>query len=273
MANFEQIDEIKIIDYTPSQLNTVIKSQPEIADHIIAGYGIPYTDTRSRSEIAMDEFSHGEDRTRVYLAEIGGQIVGSLYFILWKNAETDKRGGKFLEYLKINGQDVLNLDLLSKYSVIACDVGIVIDPRFHGKGVVDELYKHALDSVKPAFIVGQTKTPAAIMARSRILHKNGFETCYGGMSVTDISSEAAEVITEAYYYARQDIMVRINGKFIHYAKTEGLQPEIKVDFDRLKNEGLKFVFEEIKKADSNRPEGFITFSTLVSVNADLILNK
>lgn len=48
MKTIEQIPDVKVTSYTPSQLIELSKTRPDIADHIIAGFGIPANDTRTK---------------------------------------------------------------------------------------------------------------------------------------------------------------------------------------------------------------------------------
>jgi GNAT superfamily N-acetyltransferase len=272
MNTIENIPTVKISRYTPSQIIELSKARPDIADHIIAGYGIPDAHLKSREEIIEEEYSHGENRTIIFLAEVDGQIVGSLYFILWHNSIDDKRGGKFMQYIAENGEGIIDLEALSKYVVLACDVGIVVHPDFQGKGIVNRLYKAGVNTINPAFIVGQTKTPGAVIARSRILEEYGYSTAYGGLSVIDnLLPKLTTLITEAYYFSRQDVLDRIPGKSVHYAQTEALQPEINVNISKL-SDNVRQVFENIIYADTDKPEGSVTFAPLVSITKDLILD-
>lgn len=270
MKTIEQIPDIKVTSYTFSQIIELSKTRPDIADHIIAGFGIPSSDTRSKEEIIKDEYNHGENRTLIFLAEVEGKVVGSLYFILWRNDVNDKRGGKFLQYLAENASDLIDLDKLKEFKTLACDVGIVIHPDYQGRGVVNQLYSEGVKLAQPAFVVGQTKTPGAVIARSRILEACGYLTSYGGLPVSlEMSLDVAADVADAYYFARKDVAKRIDGRYVHYAETEALQPEIHVDMDRL-SPNIRATFENILEFDTNRPNGSITFSPLVSINKKII---
>ncbi len=268
-SSIEQLPEITIKQYTPSEVTALARLKPEIADHIIAGYGIPQTD-KSKEQIVEEEYDHGENRTAVFLAEINGEVVGSLYFILWRNNQEDKRGGRLLNFLTHNDNGLIDVAKLSKYEMLACDVGIVVHPDFQGKGVAGELYRKGIEAMNPAFLVGQTKTPGAVIARSRVLAVHNYVTSYAGIPVSlNLPNNVAEFLTEAFYYAKHDVIQRVPGKFIHYAKTESLQPEIKVDQTKL-NATMRSTFSEIITADLERPEGFITFAPMISVVSDLV---
>jgi RimJ/RimL family protein N-acetyltransferase len=265
----EQIPNIQIRQLTPSQVIELSRSQPDIANHIVQGYKIPESDPRTKEEIVEEEFDHGENRTVIFLAEVEGKIVGSLYFILWRNNPDDKRGGKFRRYLEDNANGLIDLETLQQHEVLACDVGIVIHPDYQGKGIVHELYTKAVDSINPAFVVGQTKTPGAVIARSRILEEIGYSTSYGSSPVSGMEKGVAELITEAYFYSRQDVLVRLKDKSVHYAKTEALQPELNIDYSRIAS-NIANTFKQIEEADLHRPDGFITFAPLISIKSSLI---
>lgn len=270
MGKYELIPNIVIRSYSPSQIVELGKSHPEIADHIIAGYNIPENSTQSKEQIIADEYDHGEERTLIFLAEIDGKVVGSMYFILWINNENDKRGSKFLEFLQNNADDLIDLEELKKIPILACDIGIVVHPDYRGRGVVTHLYTTGVQLVRPAFIVGQTKTPAAVIARNRVLGANGYLSSYGGLPISsNLKDETAGCIANAYYFARQDVAQRVGNTYTHYAKTEALQPEIEVNLSKLEH-NIKVTFEAIMIADTDRPEGYITFSPLVSVSRHVL---
>jgi hypothetical protein len=56
---------------------------------------------------------------------------------------------------------------------------------------------------------------------------------------------------------------------VHYAKTEALQPKLNIDYSRI-DSNIAQTFKDIEEADKARPDGFITFSPLVSIKSSLL---
>ncbi len=269
MEHIESFPEVKIKIFTPSEIVEAGKRNPSIADHIIDGYGMPVGD-KTKEQVVEEEFDHGENRTVIFLAEVEGRVVGSLYFILWKNDIEDKRGGRLIEFIKSNTSSELDSKKLFSYKVLACDVGIVVHPDFQGKGVAGALYKAGIEYINPALIVGQTKTPGAVIARSRVLATYGYITAYAGIPISvNLTNSLAIYLTEAFYYSKNDVVQRLGTKNIHYAHTEALQPEITVDASKLNN-SMREIYSELLGADKTRPEGYITFAPLISLNSNIL---
>lgn len=256
--------------FTPSELMEFAKNREDIAELLALGFG-HNIDEVDPTQLLEDEYDHGEDRTLIYLTEKEGKIVGSLYFILWRNNEKDKRGKPLMEYLKEYGKELIDLDRIQDNQVLAVDIGIVVHPENHGEGVVESMYTEALKAVQPIFLVGQTKTPAAVISRERSLRKKGYETYYGGLPVSGGSDRLGKFTADMYLEIRKDRAVRVGDKGIHYDPADGvLKPDVNVDLTRLPK-NVATVFEQIIEADKERPQGKISFGVLVSVNKDFLL--
>lgn len=256
--------------FTPSELMEFAKDRKDVVELLALGFGHKVEDVDPK-QILEDEYDHGEDRTVIFLAEKEGKIVGSLYFILWRNNETDKRGKPMMDYLREHGNGLIGLSKIRDGQVLAGDIGIVVHPQNQGQGIADEMYTQALKTVKPIFLVGQTKTPAAVVSRERSLRKSGYETYYGGLPVNEGSDRLGKFTTDMYLEIRKDRAKRIGNKGIHYDPADGvLQPTINVDLDRLPK-NVATVFGQIIEADKERPAGQISFGVLVSVNRDYLV--
>jgi GNAT superfamily N-acetyltransferase len=246
------------------------KDRKDIVELLALGFGHKVEEVDPK-QILEDEYDHGEDRTVIFLAEKEGRIVGSLYFILWRNTEEDKRGKPMMEYLKKHGEGLIDLNKIQDVQVLAGDIGVVVHPKNQGQGVADEMYTEALKTVRPIFLVGQTKTPAAVVSRERSLRKKGYETYYGGLPIHEGNERLGKFTADMYLEIRKDRAIRVGDKGIHYDPADDvLKPGIDVDLTRLPK-NVSTVFEQIIEADKTKPKGQISFGVLVSVDKDYIL--
>ncbi len=69
--------------------------------------------------------------------------------------------------------------------------GIVILPQYQGLGLGQQLLTQMVEKLKPALIMGGTKTPSAVLARSRSLEKLGYRSFYGLAEVTPSQPQAS----------------------------------------------------------------------------------
>lgn len=163
-------------------LSEVRKPFSKLRNLIVGGYNLTEEERSNPVSAAEFEYDYPNERAQVFLAREGGQIVGSLTLILWKDSPQDKRGQKFWPEL-----ERLNPDLVKKArqsSALACDIGgIVIDPLVRGKGIGYSLLNQAVSVLHPNVIVGQTKTVEAVMLRRKLISHN-YRTFYGESEVT-----------------------------------------------------------------------------------------
>jgi len=87
--------------------------------------------------------------------------------------------------------------------------GIVVLPELQGRGIGKLLYKEASKSPDVEIIAGSTKSPAAVIARSKGTAKSGMKTFYGYSEVTSptcygISKDHLRFL-EAYLANKEDI--------------------------------------------------------------------
>ena len=95
---------------------------------------------------------------------------------------------KIMFFIKQENLVIASLVLNPKPDILGKKVvnvsGIVVKHEHRGKGLASNLFKFAIETLKPDLFVGNTKSPSAVLARSSSLSKFGFVTYYGLSNVT-----------------------------------------------------------------------------------------
>lgn len=135
----------------------------------------------------------------VYFAKSNGNEVGSLSLKIRPNSGNDQFW---------NNLQTTMLDLTDP-SLLACYIhGIVVHPKYRREGIARRLLEKMIEEYSPEVILGQTKSPTAVLVRSKILNQYGYRTFYGFSEVTPESDAKKE-------YEGQD-SARLNSNPIVY---------------------------------------------------------
>lgn len=173
-----------------------------LAELVAKGYGYSGT-PKYLLEQAQVEYDgvDKEDRFDIFLALANGKAVGSVSAIDWSASEP-KRGKKFWEAIQKTDPALFER---AKSVPHAFDVaGIVTHPDYRNRKIAKRLLWEAVIQLKPSFIVGQTKTPEAVMTRTNALNDAGFVTFYGDSAISQllIDTDVGKTVLNAYLFAR-----------------------------------------------------------------------
>ncbi|MEP7166579.1 MAG: GNAT family N-acetyltransferase [Candidatus Woesebacteria bacterium] len=272
----------RIVTYEPNALVSEIESGyfPELIRLVSEGYGKVIRGEKTREKKTIQEFDY-PGRAKIYLYKDGNtnDIIGYFTAIIWKNEDNDKRGGYLRSHFREHKVKVNDRNL-------AFDVGgIVIDPRFRGQGIGPSLIRYATDDINPVMVVGQTKNPAAIFARTKAL-SDKYILVWGGKVISepnlDFSDQVAQFATESFYKARQiyytkeltkdasELLQSRYGKAVH-ASPQELVPFDKVDLSTVPY-SLQPAFSEINAVQDElnaKNIKMVAWSPLVAVRKDV----
>lgn len=198
---------LEIFEYRPSDMREIAHADKTLQDLILHGYDMTEERRSNAGEAVDQEFNYPNRRGTVFLARQDDKAVGVLTLLFWRDAEKDKRGKRF--WPKIRELDPEFPTPAEIEGMVACDVaGVVTDPSIRGNGIGKHLYAMATDSHNLGIIVGQTKTPGAVMLRSTL---PGYRTFYGDAEVTRTHPQPQtaehQALMRAYLHAREQVMV------------------------------------------------------------------
>lgn len=135
----------------------------------------------------LDVISEAADQMRGkdtvnYFAISQEKAVGLLSVEQW-TPDGSKSSKEFWETLLGSGPKVYERAL--SFSPLAMHVTmIVILPDFRGYGVAQRLFRFAVGNQTPSFVLGGSKRPEAVRARTNALAMSGYRTFYGTSEVT-----------------------------------------------------------------------------------------
>lgn len=154
-----------------------------LVELVALGYGYQGTDEHL-SEQTLTEYDgiDKEHRIDIFMAIHDGKAIGSLTTVNWSPLEPI-RGQYFWDNL--SKVDLLLCERAYIYSSYAFEIiGIVTHPDYRKRKVASTLLHEAAAILKPAFILGQTKAPAAVTAIANALSSLGYRTFFGDFEVT-----------------------------------------------------------------------------------------
>jgi len=250
---------MEIDSLPPSEIARYIRDgHPKWQELIVNGYDLTEEDKSDPVECAAEEFDHPDEHATVFVAKEGNEILGSLIFVRWDETETNEPGKRFWSRLREQRT--------APAGEIACLIGgIVVNPNFRNRGVGKFLYQQALEIVKPAVIVGHTKTVDAVLLRSKL---NGYRTGYGPTEVTSDSDLQGDFrpFIHAFLYADNEEVLLPEG--IVYLHSEGISPTIP------NTEGyplsIQHAFEPVIHAQQRLGQANTVMAPLISVKTSFI---
>jgi len=264
-----------------SELVTAIRhgSFPEISTLIGQGYGTE-VDPADLQQAAIDEYNFpGRASAFIHLNE-SGKVDGSLSAIRWMNTDSDKRGRLLREFLTLNGFRS-SMDGLSPDSVLAYDVGgIVVAPDSRGKGIARELIHASIEELDPTFVIGQTKNPSAVIARSKALAELGYVSVYGGQVIRPrdtyaplIEEKIGMLLNEAFYHSRAGAFNRRGQNNVTHLVDPHLVPLSEVSTEEITDPRLKKALEAVnvtQREAIDMSEKLVAFSPFVAVKKEFL---
>jgi GNAT superfamily N-acetyltransferase len=173
--------EIKINEYTPSEMREHVSRDADARGLILSGYDFTEAALKEPTTATL-EFSMPDERGTVYVAQHEGRAVGSLSVVIWTPEANEGRSfwSRLQELDPTHGQRAAEINPL------AVNVwGMVVHPDMRKQGIGRQLYQRMVDDLNPSVIVGKTRTPGAVAARSRL---SAYRTFYGTYETTDETS-------------------------------------------------------------------------------------
>jgi GNAT superfamily N-acetyltransferase len=163
------------------------------------GYGYPMDENTRKS--AEEDFARADRDRFSLLALKDGKAVSAVSFGRWRNGHESNRGNAFWRLLKRREPALAQraLDFSDEAYIM---IGIVTLPGYRKNGIAKQLLQQGIREGKPSFVVGETKTPSAVVVRAGALAALGYRTFYGTAEVTPGSerdaSELAEQLSRVY---------------------------------------------------------------------------
>jgi len=111
----------------------------------------------------------------VYFATLDTIEIASLSVNTRPNTLKDP----FWKNLRVKRPNIRDPDLLAIYMQ-----GIVVHPLHRKNGIASQLLRGMVQHYDPVVVLGQTKTPEAVAARSKTLAELGYRSFYGFIEVT-----------------------------------------------------------------------------------------
>lgn len=172
---------IEIKKVKPSELTLESLQTLGLIDLVTKGYGFKGTPLHLLGQ-TIAEYDGEEERTTSYLAILEGKAVGSLAIRSW-SIEDEKVGKMFWKELSIKDPTLYNKSL--KFSTEASKIaGIITHPDYRNRKIARQIYKFMVEDMNPSFIIGDTKTPEAVLIRASALSEFGYRTFFGNSEVT-----------------------------------------------------------------------------------------
>ncbi|HEU5432178.1 MAG TPA: hypothetical protein VFU81_10975 [Thermomicrobiales bacterium] len=165
------------------------------------GYGYPM-DEHARTS-AEEDFARADRDRFSLLALKDGKAVSAVSFGRWRNSQESTRGNAFWRLLR-RRTPALARQALARSDEIYVMIGIVTLPDNRKNGIAKKLLQQGIREGKPSLVVGETKTPSAVVARAGALADLGYRTFYGTAEVTPGNERDASELAEhlAHVYAK-----------------------------------------------------------------------
>jgi hypothetical protein len=198
---------------------------------VMTGYGFVGDDNEARSQV---EFEYGGEHQLVYFVKVDGVEVGSLVMSDMSPQSKREDAIKLWQGLPVAVADKVKA-LSSKIFGVG---GVVVRPEYKGKklenglSVVKALYQKFAEEQQPAWVVGSTKSPQAILSRANTLADYGLQTFYGYHEVTPPNKRSKSVDSAIYrellfgYWLAKGRMSEVNQNGVYFASTDILLPDV-----------------------------------------------
>ncbi|MBI2601356.1 hypothetical protein HYW42_05405 [Candidatus Daviesbacteria bacterium] len=198
----------KLVAYRslPSELAHEDLYRLGLVELVTLGYG--YSGTKEEL-LEQAEFEYGGDDTRCinYFATSNHQIVGSLCVVRWF-PEEPVRGRYFWQKLQ-DQNPKMAAQVLKDKAYPLCFAGLVTHPLYWRRGIARFLINTVVEEWQPFGVLGQSKSPALVAARSDTLAELDYRTFFGFQEVTPFSTHCGGTnlrdVLQAYTEGRKAV--------------------------------------------------------------------
>jgi GNAT superfamily N-acetyltransferase len=181
-------------EFSPDDLTTL-----GLLELVSQGYGYPMDEDARTS--AEEDFARADRDRFSLLALKDGKAVSAVSFGRWRMGHESKRGDAFWRLLG-RQKPALARQALEFSDEAYVMIGIVTLPDYRKNGIAKRLLQQGIRDGTPSIVVGETKTPSAVVARASALAGLGYRTFYGAAEVTPgnecDTSELAEHLSLVY---------------------------------------------------------------------------
>lgn len=232
--------------------------QENLLNLVTFGYGFIGDDTKEKLILQSElEYSYADI---VYFAKIEGTEIGSLSV----NIRPNNRNDQFWNNIQTTLLD------LTEPTLLACYIhGIVVYPSMRVRGIASQLLEKMVEDFNPVVILGQTKTPEAVLTRSKVLDKYGYRTFYGLCEVTpgtdyEKEYEGSDFIKAAFASEEEKpsntgiYFVNPNILLPYFPKTDEFPPEI------------QRAFKPIQQAQQTVGQDLTATTVLISIKSSVL---
>lgn len=219
--------EILFTKMKPAEIDRRLYDDLGLIELVALGYGYSgsYQHLLEEAQIEYDGV-HKKDRFNIFFALAQGKAIGSLSTTNWSSTD-EKRGKDFWGHLQT--LDPQLWQRAGAFSFSAFEVGgIVTHPEWRKQKIARSLLQQAITDLLPTFVLGVTKSPAAVLTRANTLRELDYRTFYGDYEVTGGSLEGLPpfspiTLVEAHLATRGQ---RLDKFGLRYVGTDLLLPTI-----------------------------------------------
>lgn len=257
---------IIISQFVPSDLSVDDLYRFGLVSLISQGYGFTGTE-EELLEQTRNEYGDDDKRTLIFLAFDGRIACGSLVYKQIDNEE--ESGTRFWSQLAKEASDVARK--MRESNLSAQDtLGFVIDKNHQGQNNVSTLLVgHALATLRPGIVLGETKTPKAVLARGSW---QNYRTFFGNDEVTKgnvrVAANEHKGVLAAYYARTQDTPDSFEVIYTEIRTLSPYIPDVK-DFPEHIQRGFQPIINAQRAAGNTKT----AIKPLISIRADLLPNQ
>ncbi len=234
-------------------------SDPDLIELVARGYGF---------EGILDYLilqSHGEFsryNTDYYLYRQAGRAVGSLAISDLSKDSTDETALAFWETIPDHVAKKLTGLKLGEVA------GVVVLPEFQSQGIGTRLFNHMIEDLQPAIIMGGTRNPAAVIARSKAFNRQGYRSFYGQYEVITDPEIRAEPSTCHLEILQGYLADKLNDGELYLESTDTLPPTLP-EIDHLPV-GFKLCFSSLIRKQTEVKDEVTVIVPLISIKQEIL---
>lgn len=198
-------------------------------------------------------------------------VCACLIMSVWSK-DAPLTGKKF--YSSLNALGDTFQKRLDAYKTLVCNiVSIATHSDHQRKGYAKALFQQCIKDYQPAFVVGQTRNPAAEQARSHILHECGYRSWYGGIETIPgsphLTIECVKRLYNAYYASRNIVDSNIHESGFAHRGYSHILKNTPIDLSTYSPLHAKAFEPVIQYSEEPHEAGMVILSALVSVDSAL----
>lgn len=238
-----------------------------LVDLVNRAYRLDNDTEANKLYFAMREYTakKGDIKKTNFMAFKAGKAIGSISIHKLFPQETEL-GKFFWKYL--DEEDAALCTKALKFPMACFIEGVITDPDCRGKGVGKELYNIVVKQLQPAFVLGDTRTPEAVISLASAL-KQDYRTFWHTWEVTpnppqkDVKTHlpVIEANLKTYQYTVEDGIWYADVSALPYEE----DPRIE-SFPKYIQEPL----EHISKAQKEAGEGRTATMVMLAVRKELL---